>query len=281
MNKLSKILSLSLVFVLLLGAASVVFAYNYPSTNDANRTRDRQHFNVLNVGEGEVTLEFVNPQKWVVCFEYRTDGDVSQALSAPNYNTAIPDMYPYLCIVGQGTTERTFAANEYIEIRSTFGAERDDDFDWTRVDVLPKPEPEVEPVVEMPVWQAGAQEVFPLVMNPESAGKAVQIYWVDPVGDAYLIGESVVSDFGDISFVVDPKDHTANADYGLFVTDNPADGEIAVWARFVAVVDGTVVQDVLVSANDGTDVSLSYLLGADTVNQTPRASTLTFWAWAE
>ena len=35
----------------------------------------------------------------------------------------------------------TLSALEYVEIRMVFGGERDERFDWTRVDVLPAPEP--------------------------------------------------------------------------------------------------------------------------------------------
>ena len=71
-----------------------------PSTNDINRTNGWAHVNVLDVGPGFVTLEFVSTRPFYSCFEFRTDGDTSQILSehgGVNYNTLITDgLYPYL-----------------------------------------------------------------------------------------------------------------------------------------------------------------------------------------
>ena len=107
-----------------------------PSTNDANRTNGWAHVNVTDVGIGEITLEFVSTRAFASCFEYRTDGDTSQA-SGDNYNPAVTDgLYPFVC-VNNSTAERTLQANEYVEVRMVFGAEADERFDWTRFDVLP------------------------------------------------------------------------------------------------------------------------------------------------
>ena len=60
------------------------------------------------------------------CFEYRTDGDVSQRAEndGKNYNAEITDgLYPYVC-VKNNMKSKAINANQYIEIRLSFGAER-------------------------------------------------------------------------------------------------------------------------------------------------------------
>lgn len=128
-----KRLTILLSALMALSVASVpAFAsgYAYPSTNDANRTAGGPHVNVVDTDFGEVTLEFVNPKSYTVCFEYRTDGDTSQATGNPNYNPAVDDLYPFLCL-NNNSAQQTFTVDEFVEVRSTFGAERDWDFDWT------------------------------------------------------------------------------------------------------------------------------------------------------
>jgi hypothetical protein len=125
--------ALSLMFVVSPAIAQT------PSSNDANRDNGWAHFNVLDASmPGEVTIQFVSTRGFLSCFEYRTDGDTSQSTGA-NYNPAITDgLYPFVC-VNNSTATRTFTANEYVEIRMVFGAEEDERFNWTRVDVIPSP----------------------------------------------------------------------------------------------------------------------------------------------
>jgi|GEM_PF-2273133 len=93
---------------------------------------------VVDVGVGEVTLTFTNPNSYVVCFEYRSDGDTNQASGDPNFNINYSELYPYLCLTGASDT-RTLFADSYVEVPSVFGAERDVDFDWIAFEVLPEP----------------------------------------------------------------------------------------------------------------------------------------------
>lgn len=92
----------------------------------------------IDVGVGYVTLQFTNPNDFRACFEYRSDGDTSQATGEANPNTAYTDLYPSFCLIDEATTQ-TFHAASYVEVRSVFGAERDIDFDWTAFEVLPEP----------------------------------------------------------------------------------------------------------------------------------------------
>jgi hypothetical protein len=123
--------------LLALGVMSgTAFADHWSSTNDANRTNGWAHVNQLDQGIGETTLQFVSTRPFYSCFEYRTDGDTSQATGAPNFNAHDSDLYPYVC-VNNNTVEMTFEADEYVEVRMVFGAESDERFNWTRFDVLP------------------------------------------------------------------------------------------------------------------------------------------------
>jgi hypothetical protein len=104
-----------------------------PSTNDQNRTNGWAHFNVLENRFGEVDVEFVSTRNFYSCFEYRIDG--ADRLDPDNFNPAIHDgLWPYVCVYNS-TAMRMFDAWESVEIRMVFGAETDERFDWTRVDV--------------------------------------------------------------------------------------------------------------------------------------------------
>ena len=113
-----------------------------PSTNEQNKENGWAYFNVSydDVDVGEVKITFVQPRDFYACFEYRTDGDTSQKIREENYNTDITDgLYPYICLHPPETEHSetiVLSANEYVEIRMVFGAERDERFDWTKVDVL-------------------------------------------------------------------------------------------------------------------------------------------------
>lgn len=105
-----------------------------PSSNDANRDQGWAHFNVIDVGVGYATVDFVSTRGFVSCFEYRSDGAPTTDPRA-NFNPGITDgLWPFVC-VNNSTARRTLEASQYVEIRMVFGAERDERFDWTRVEV--------------------------------------------------------------------------------------------------------------------------------------------------
>lgn len=127
------------IFVMLvalaLGTATVAFAAT-PSDNDTNRENGWAHFNVEDVRIGEVDIELVSTRAFFSCFEYRSDGE-PPTHESDNPNTDIDDgLWEYIC-VNDSTENLTIPAAEYVEIRMVFGAENDERFDWTRVDVLP------------------------------------------------------------------------------------------------------------------------------------------------
>lgn len=106
-----------------------------PSTNEQNRTEGWAHFNVLDTRVGKVDVEFVSTRNFASCFEYRSDGEGPE--SPNNYNGDIEDgLWQYVC-VSNSTETLTLSAWEYVEIRMVFGAEGDERFDWTRIDVTP------------------------------------------------------------------------------------------------------------------------------------------------
>jgi hypothetical protein len=109
-----------------------------PSTNDQNRTNGWAHFNVVDdTRVGEVDIELVSTRGFPSCFEYRSDGE--DPIGPDNYNTDIEDgLWPFEC-VNNNTKELTLSALEYVEIRMVFGAEGDERFDWTRVELTPVP----------------------------------------------------------------------------------------------------------------------------------------------
>jgi len=135
-------LAMLLAALLPFGTAGAAVNSVTPSTNDTNRINGWAHVNVVEVGPGYAELEFVSTRSFWSCFEYRTDGNTSEILTENggiNYNTDVTDgLYPYLCLNNNTTTQK-ISADEYVEVRMVFGAERDERFDWTRFDVDPVP----------------------------------------------------------------------------------------------------------------------------------------------
>lgn len=136
------------ILMLVLSAAAVsADHFTFPSTNDANRDKGWAHVNVVDEGfsngEGWVTLKFVSTRAFLSCFEYRTDGDESQATGSANPNPNAHDLYPYKC-VNNSTAQVTLSASEYVEVRMVFGGEADERFDWTTFDVPPGPQSKEE-----------------------------------------------------------------------------------------------------------------------------------------
>lgn len=137
---MKKLISYFFASVLALGlfVSNVSAAVNSvtPSTNDINRTNGWAHVDQLTKEVGTTSLQFISTRGFYSCFEYRTDGDTSQKISDINYNSAVTDgLYPYYCQNNNSSTH-AITANQYVEVRMVFGAEKDERFDWTRFDVL-------------------------------------------------------------------------------------------------------------------------------------------------
>lgn len=176
LKRLSAFFNISLVVLLLVPnfiVSASVFAVDivFPSTNEINKTKGWAQVNELNKLPGSTKFELKSTRSFWSCFEYRTDGDTSQIITendGKNYNTLVIDgLYPYEC-VNNSTKELTISANEFVEIRLTFGAESDERFAWTRFDVLPVPVPPSVPVLEYPVDNIAINDNTPLMQWSDS-----------------------------------------------------------------------------------------------------------------
>jgi hypothetical protein len=137
--------SLLLAVGAVVAAASPASAYDFPSTNDANRAANLPHVNLVSTGPGTVTLEFVNPRATIAFFEYRKDGQTVGTTPHPVVTGDV--VHPGFCVDGRNTpnpgcfhdsTVQTIAADATVEVRLALGGERDWDFDWTAFAVGPK-----------------------------------------------------------------------------------------------------------------------------------------------
>src|SRR5690606_15940209 len=52
----------------------------HPSTNAINKVNGWAHINLTHHTTTDVTLEFISTRGFISCFEYRTNGNTSQAL---------------------------------------------------------------------------------------------------------------------------------------------------------------------------------------------------------
>lgn len=129
------------------GPAGAVVDEVTPSTNELNAGKGWAH--VTSASEpGAVELTFVTSRTFDSCFEYRADGEPAQE-GLTNPNPAVTDgLWDYVCVnatgVEGGTDTETVLvrADETVEVRLVFGAERDERFDWTAAAV---PGPVVAP----------------------------------------------------------------------------------------------------------------------------------------
>ena len=110
--------------------------YVFPSSNDANRDAGLPHVNMVDVGVGYATLQFVNETNSLAAFEYRIDGITVG--TNPHPVIAGDVIHPNVCVDGRATpvcaagpVVQTFNATSVVEVRLALGGERDWDFDWT------------------------------------------------------------------------------------------------------------------------------------------------------
>jgi hypothetical protein len=140
--------TLAFTAALVVMTAGPAAAYDFPSTNDANRVAGLPHVNLVSTGPGSVTLEFMNPRNAVAFFEYRIDG---QTVGSAAHPVVIGDViHPGVCVDGRSappptgcftdSTVETFEGSSMVEVRLALGGERDWDFDWTPFAVGPNNE---------------------------------------------------------------------------------------------------------------------------------------------
>lgn len=130
-RSLSILAAASLLTALL---AAPALGYDYPSTNDLNRTNGWPHVNLVSADLESVTLEFVNDTNSLAFFEVRIDGEVRTG--GTSHPVVAGDfVYPGVSVDGRGVATpvvvtTTFEASETVEVRLALGGERDWDFDW-------------------------------------------------------------------------------------------------------------------------------------------------------
>lgn len=122
-------------------ATSTALAYDFPSTNDANRANNYPHVDLVSQGIDEVTLSFVNDTNSLSYFEYRIDGEV---VTSGTLHPVVAGeyIYPGVSVDSRNiatpvVVERTFSAESTVEVRLALGGERDWDFDWVTFEPLP------------------------------------------------------------------------------------------------------------------------------------------------
>lgn len=120
-------------------SVGTVAAYEFPSTNDANREGGFPHVNAT-PGNCEVTIEYVNDTNSLAYFERRIDGEVPDQTYGSHPVVDGDVIYPGVSVDGRGSDEpvivtETYDATEVVEIRLALGGERDWDFDWTPFEV--------------------------------------------------------------------------------------------------------------------------------------------------
>ena len=119
---------------------SVDHSIAFPSTNAANISAGWANvtWNSNDAGLGEAPLKFTQPRNFIACFEIRIDDE--PAVNAANYNTHITDgRWSFRCVggaYGPVPIEEIFTANSHVDVRMSFGDERDERFDWTRFYVM-------------------------------------------------------------------------------------------------------------------------------------------------
>lgn len=143
------VLSVFALVVVVLGATTApAFAYDYPSTNEANQANGFPYVELVSQDVGEVTLRFVNDTNSLAFFEYRIDGQVVSS-GTPHPVVTGEFIYPGVSVDSRGVaepviTEQTFQAEETVEVRLALGGERDWDFDWVSFSVLSRADARAE-----------------------------------------------------------------------------------------------------------------------------------------
>ena len=117
---------------------SVDYSYAFPSTNAANISAGWANvtWNSNDAGLGEAPLKFTQPRNFAACFEIRIDDEQPVTSGVHPNNPHITDGKWTARCVTNSALEETFTANSHVDVRMSFGAERDERFDWTRFYVM-------------------------------------------------------------------------------------------------------------------------------------------------
>lgn len=119
----------------------------FPSTNQQNRTNGNPYVELVSSNYNTVVLKYVNPRPQTVWFEYRVDtaapgtgqygpcriGNISlpAACNGKRYLAADDYSFASVSVAGSSSVTRTYTnVQNQVSVRSTFGPERNWDFDW-------------------------------------------------------------------------------------------------------------------------------------------------------
>lgn len=105
-----------------------------PNTNEENDTENLPHVELVSATATSVTLDFVNDTNSLAFFEFRIDGEKDNCRN-PHPVITGDVIYPGVSVDSRGiptpvVVQRTFDANEFVEVRLALGGERD--WDWSR-----------------------------------------------------------------------------------------------------------------------------------------------------
>ena len=122
------------------------YCCNPANTNVENYQQGYHYVSLNDSGAGFVELNFVNPTNFPAYFEYRIDGNVLTS-GTPHYTIADDYVYDFVSVGANNNLIQSFSANNFVEVRSAFGPERDYDFDWTRFNAAAVPVPATLPIL--------------------------------------------------------------------------------------------------------------------------------------
>ena len=113
--------------------------YLFQSSNSANTLTGAPHVDLVSAEPGNVTLRFSTNEAGFAFIEYRIDG-VTIPNTFPNPVTGDPlqkyvcvemDHYPAYCTGEAVSVEKSFSAQEKVEVRLAWTSNPDWSFDWT------------------------------------------------------------------------------------------------------------------------------------------------------
>jgi hypothetical protein len=260
--------SLAIAAALLLVSASPAAAYDFPSTNDANRAANLPHVDLVATGPGTVTLEFVNTRRVVAFFEYRIDGQTVGTTPHPVVTGDV--IHPGFCIDGRptptagctNTIQQTFEADALVEVRLALGGERDWDFDWTPFAVGPKLECGETGTNRFSVGDASIVEGN----SGNARNLRVPVTISNPTTSTISVDYTV--DTGTATF---PDDIDAKIGEPRTLTFRPSAGGVMPTTKFVTV---KVVPDTDVEGNEDVTVTLSDPTGGYTIGRAVGTGTI-------
>jgi hypothetical protein len=257
------LLSLAVLATIGIATAGPAAAYDFPSTNDANRAADLPHVDRVSTGPGTVTLELINTRRVAAFFEYRIDGQTVGTTPHPVVTGDV--IHPGFCIDGRATPTagctnslvQTFEADATVEVRLALGGERDWDFDWTSFAVGPKLECGEPGTNRFSVGDASVVEGD----SGDARKLRIPVTMSNPTTSAISVDYTV-----DAGSATVPDDFDAKVGEAKTLTFKPTAAGVTPTTKFVTI---KVVPDTAVEGDEDLTVTLGnptggYTIGRDT-----------------